>query len=82
VARAVDGVIESGRTERAPRPDEPGLERVAEWITVRVEEVGPRVTRVTVEVRAEGLRAGRWEALRDGEVTARDVLARIRAAQG
>jgi hypothetical protein len=82
VARAADGVIESDRIERPPRADEPGLERVAERITVRVEEVARLVTRVAVEVRAEGLRGGRWEPLRDGEATARAVLVRIRAAQG
>lgn len=82
LTRAADGVIESDRLERAPRADEAGLERVAERVTVRVEEVAPGVTRITVEVRAEGFRAGQWEMLQDGEATARAVLERIRAAQG
>jgi hypothetical protein len=80
--RAGDGVVETGRVERAPRPDEPGIERVAERVTVRVEPVGSLVTRVSVEVQAEGLRGGRWEPLPDGEATARAVLAEIRAALG
>ena len=82
LARAADGVIETARTERAPLPDERGVERVAERITVRVQEVAPKVTRVTVSVEAEGLRGGRWEPLARSPETVRTVLERIRAAQG
>ncbi len=81
VTRAGDGVIETGRVERAARPDESGLERVAERLTVRVQPVADLVTRVTVEVQAEGLRGGRWEPLPGDGATAAAVLARIRAAE-
>jgi hypothetical protein len=82
LARAEGGVIETGRVERAPRPDETGVERVAERVTVRVEPMAPLVTRITVDALREGLRAGRWEPLPDGEAAARAVLDRIRAARG
>ena len=81
LARASDGVIETQRVERAPRPDDLGVARVAEQVTVHVEAVAPLVTRVTVQVRLEGLRAGRWEPLEDDGATVRAVLDRIRAAQ-
>jgi hypothetical protein len=80
LARASDGVVETARVERAPRPDEPGLERVAERVTVRVEAMADKVTRITVTVAAEALRDGRWEALEGSPATARAVLDRIRAA--
>lgn len=82
VARTAGGVIETQRVERPPRADELGVARVAEQVTVRVEAVAPLVTRITVEVRLEGLRDGRWEPLEDDGATARAVLDRIRAAQG
>jgi hypothetical protein len=82
VARAADGVIETARVERPPRADEAGVDRVAERVTVHVEPVAPLVTRITVDARREGLRAGRWEPLPDGEAAARAVLDRIRAARG
>lgn len=81
VTRAEGGVIECDRIERDPRAGESGLERVAERVLVRVEALADRVTRITVEVSAEGLRGGRWEPV-DGSETARAVLGRIRAAQG
>jgi hypothetical protein len=80
LARASDGVVETARVERAPRPDEPGLERVAERVTVRVEAMADKVTRITVTVAAEALRDGHWEALEGSPATARAVLDRIRAA--
>lgn len=80
VERASDGVIETGRVERAPRPDELGVERVAERVTVRVEATGRLVTRVTVDVVLEGLRDGRWEPLDDDGALVRTLLDRIRRA--
>jgi hypothetical protein len=80
--RAADGVIETRRVERAPRSDEPGVERVAERVTVRVEATGRLVTRVTVDVALEGLRDGRWGPLEDDGVAARTLLDRIRAGLG
>lgn len=78
--RAADGVIVTGRVERLPRGDEEGLERIAERITLRVERFGEGVTRVTVDVEAEGWRAGAWVRWPATEATARAVLARLRAA--
>ena len=82
VARAADGVIETGRVERSPRPDELGVERVAERITVRVESTAPLVTRITVDVALEGYREGQWGPFEDDGATVRAILDRIRAAQG
>jgi hypothetical protein len=82
ITRAADGVIETARAERAPRPDETGAERVAERLTVRVQPVGERIVRVTVTVAAEALRNGRWEAVDPSPGTAREVLDRIRAGLG
>jgi hypothetical protein len=82
VERATDGVIETGRVERAPRPDELGVERVAERVTVRVEATGRLVTRVTVEVTLEGLRDGRWGPLEDDGAAVRTLFDRIRKAPG
>jgi hypothetical protein len=80
--RASEGVIETARTERPPRPDERDVDRVAERITVRVEAMAEKVTRVTVAVEAEGLRDGRWQALDGSATTVRTVLDRIRAGIG
>jgi hypothetical protein len=80
LARASDGVIETARVERAPRPDEAGVERVAERVTVRVEAVADKVTRVTVTVAAEALRDGSWRAVGASPATVRTVLDRIRAS--
>jgi hypothetical protein len=82
LVRASDGVIETARMERAPLPEEGGLERVAERVTVRVEAMAPKVTRVTVDVVLEGLRGGRWSPLEDDGATARTILDRIRASIG
>lgn len=82
LARAAEGVIETARVERAPRPGEEGVERVAERITVRVEAVAPHVTRVTVTVDAEALRGGQWRPLEGSPATVRDILDRIRAGIG
>jgi hypothetical protein len=82
LVRASQGVIEIARTERAPLPEEAGVERVAERITVRVEAVAPKVTRVTVTVDAEALRGGQWQPLGRSPATVRTVLDRIRAAIG
>jgi hypothetical protein len=82
VERAADGLIETARAERAPRPAEKGIERIAERVTVRVEAVGDKVTRVTVTVATEALRDGRWQAAGASPDTARAVLDRIRASLG
>lgn len=82
LVRASEGVIETARTERLPLADEAGAERVAERITVRVEAVADKVTRVTVTVEAEALRGGRWEPVGAPPGTVRAVLDRIRAALG
>jgi hypothetical protein len=82
VERASDGLIETSRAERAPRPAEKGMERVAERVSVRVEAVGEKVTRVTVTVAAEALKDGRWQAVDASPDTARAVLDRIRATLG
>jgi hypothetical protein len=80
--RASDGLIETARAERAPLPAEKGIERIAERVTVRVEAVGEKVTRVTVTVAAEALKDGRWQAVEASPATARSVLDRIRANLG
>jgi hypothetical protein len=82
LARAADGVIETARMERPPRPEEPGVERIAERVTVRVEVMADKVTRITVTVAAEALRGDRWEALEGSPTTVRAILDRIRAAVG
>jgi hypothetical protein len=82
IERAADGVVVVGRLERAPRSDEAGIARVAEHITVRLDAFGPGSTRIMVEVLAQGLRNGTWTAIAPTEVTAREILAKIRAAQG
>jgi hypothetical protein len=82
LARAAAGVIETTRAERAPLPDEAGVERVAERVTVRVEPMAARVTRITVTVQAEGLREGSWRAIDASPATVRAVLDRIRASIG
>jgi hypothetical protein len=82
LVRASEGVIETARTERPPLPDEKDVDRVAERITVRVEAMADKVTRVTVVVEAEGLRDGRWQALEGSATTVRTVLDRIRAGIG
>ena len=80
--RASDGLIETARAERAPLPAEKGIERIAERVTVRVEAVGEKVTRVTVTVAAEALKDGRWQTVEASPATARSVLDRIRANLG
>jgi hypothetical protein len=82
LVRAADGVIETARMERAPRPEEAGVQRVAERVVVRVEPLGSKVTRVTVTVETEALRDGRWQAIAASPASARTVLDRIRASLG
>jgi hypothetical protein len=82
MTRAADGVIETARVERAPGPGEQGIERIAERVTVRVEAVGEKITRVTVTVAAEALKDGRWQPVDPSPDTAREVLDRIRASLG
>jgi hypothetical protein len=80
LARAADGVIETTRVERAPRPDEAGIDRIAERVTVRVESMADRVTRITVTVETEALQGGSWRAIDASPATVRTVLDRIRAS--
>jgi hypothetical protein len=82
IERVADGVIVTGWLSRAPRPDEPGFERVEERVTLRVEPFGARITRVTVEVDARGWRGDGFRPIGDTRGTAREVLARLREAQG
>ena len=82
LARAAHGVIETTRAERAPLPDETGVERVAERVTVRVEAMAVRVTRITVTVETEGLQQGSWRSMDASPATVRAVLDRIRASIG
>ena len=82
VERAAEGWIVTGWRERPPRPEEPGFERIAERVTLRVEPFGERVSRVTVEVEAHGLRAGQWVPVADTTGRAREILERLREAQG
>jgi hypothetical protein len=82
LVRASDGVIETARVERAPRPDEAEVERVAERVTVWVEAVAEKVTRVTVTVETEALSGGSWRAVDASPATVRTVLDRIRAGIG
>jgi hypothetical protein len=82
LARASEGVIETARVERAPLPDETEVERIAERVTVRVEAVADRVTRVTVTVEAEALRGGSWRAVDASPTTVRAILDRIRSSIG
>jgi hypothetical protein len=80
--RAADGVIETARMERPPWPEEGDVERVAERVTVHVEALADKVTRVTVTVEAQGLRGGTWQAIEASPATARTILDRIRASLG
>jgi hypothetical protein len=82
LARAADGIIDTGRMERSPRADEPGVERVAERVTVRVEPMADKITRITVTGEAEALRSGRWDAVEVSPATLRTILDRIRASVG
>ena len=82
LVRASEGVIETARMERAPLPDERGVERVAERVVVRVEAVAEKVTRVTVTVEAQALRDGQWRPRAASPATVRAVLDRIRAGLG
>lgn len=81
IERAADGVVATGWRERDPRPGETGWRRVRERVTLRVEPMADRITRVTVEVEAQGRRDGDWVALEDTEATAREVLSRLRNVQ-
>jgi hypothetical protein len=80
--RTESGVIATRRVERAAERGEGPYARIAERITLRVEAFGERVTRVSIEVEAEGWRDGAWVALRDTEVQAQRIVERLRAAQG
>ena len=82
LTRASEGIIETARTERAPLPDERNVDRIAERISVLVEPVADKVTRVTVKVQTEALRSGRWRTLDGSATTVRRVLERIRAGIG
>lgn len=78
VERAEAGVIVTGWRERPARQEEPGFERVAEQVTLRVEAFSDRITRVTVGVEARGFRDGQWVPISETEELARAILARLR----
>lgn len=80
VERAADGVIVTGRLERAGMPGE-AFARVAERVTLHVEAFADRVTRVTVEVDVEGWRGGVWVPIADTEAASRRILARLRVGE-
>lgn len=82
VEHAAEGIIATGWRERPPRGEESAFERVRERIRLRLESFGERITRVTVEVEAEGWREREWVGLAETTTTAREVLARLRDAQG
>ena len=82
LTRASGGVVETAPVERAPLPDEVGVERVAERVTVRVEAVAENITRVSVTVEAQGLSGGSWRAIDASPTTVRRVLDQIRASIG
>jgi hypothetical protein len=82
IERAADGWIVTGWRERVAGPEETGFDRIRERVTLRVEAYGERVTRVTVELEAQGSEAGRWVALPDAAGRARRILAAIRERQG
>jgi hypothetical protein len=79
---AAGGRIVTGWRERIAGPEETGFDRIRERVTLRVETYGERVTRVTVELEAQGSEAGRWLALPDTAGRARRILAAIRERQG
>jgi hypothetical protein len=80
--QAAGGVIVTRRAERPPEAGESAYTRIAERVVLRVEAFGERVTRVTIEVEAEGLRDGTWVALPDVAGRAQRIAERIRDAQG
>jgi hypothetical protein len=82
IERVADGEIVTGWRDRAPRPEEPGFERVTERVTLRVEEFGERITRITAAVELRGWQAGHSVMIEDPGPATRDLLARIRAALG
>lgn len=82
IERAAAGVVVLAPVERGPRDEEAGVTRVTERITIRLDAFGPGSTRIAVEVVAQGLRDGMWTAVPSTETTAREILAKIRAAQG
>jgi hypothetical protein len=82
IERLADGVIVTGWRPRAPRAEEAGFEGIEERVRLTVEPFGERITRVTVEVEARGRRGGVMAPIADTRGSAREILARIREAQG
>lgn len=82
LTRAADGVIETAWSERGPGAGEAGFERVRERVVVRVEPFAERITRVTVDVEAQGWRDGQWLPIADTLARERAILDRIRDLQG
>jgi hypothetical protein len=82
IERAADGILATGWRERDPRPDEAGWRRVRARVTLRVEPMGERITRITAEAEVQGRRDGDWLAREtETEAVARAVLARVRDLQ-
>lgn len=82
IERLADGLIVTGWRARALRAEEAGFEGIEERVTLRVEPFGERITRVTVEVEARGRRGGVMTPIVDTQGVAREILARVREAQG
>jgi hypothetical protein len=81
IERAGEGTIVTGWLERPPREGEPAFTRVLERLTVRVESSARLITRVTVDVEAQGLGAGGWVPIENTEPAERAILARVRPSQ-
>ncbi len=81
LTRAADGMIETAWSERSPRDGDAGFERIRERVVVRVEPFAERITRVTVDVEAQGLRDGQWLPIPDTLARERAILDRIRDLQ-
>jgi hypothetical protein len=82
IERLAEGVIVTGWRARPARADEPGFEGIEERVTLRLERFGERITRVTAEVEARGQRGGVVVPIADTRGMAREILARVRDAQG
>jgi hypothetical protein len=82
IERLADGVIVTGWRARPARAEEAGFEAIEERVTLRVEPFGERITRVTAEVEARGRRGGVMTPIPDPRAAAREILARVREAQG
>ena len=82
IERAADGVVVTGWRERDPRGDEAGWRRVRERVTLHVEPMADRITRITAEAEVEGRRDGEWLPLEaERAAVVRAVMDRLRLVQ-